>query len=45
MSLQIVVTLLVAVVLGVLASLGLYSSLQPAAFTTSEPIYTYGTSN
>lgn len=42
---QILVTVLVAVVLGVLASLGLYSALEPAAFTTDEPIYTYGTSN
>jgi len=45
MSLQILVTVLIAVVLGVLASLGLYSALEPAAFTTTEPIYTYGTSN
>jgi hypothetical protein len=45
MSVQIVVTVLVALILGVLASLGLYSALEPAAFTTSQPIYTYGTSN
>jgi hypothetical protein len=42
---QILATVLAAVVLGVLASLGLYSALEPAAFTTDEPIYTYGTSN
>ena len=42
---QILITVVIAVVLGVLASLGLYSALEPAAFTTSEPIYTYGTSN
>jgi hypothetical protein len=45
MSLQILITVVIAVVLGVLASLGLYSALEPAAFTTSEPIYTYGTSS
>jgi hypothetical protein len=45
MSLQILITVVIAVVLGVLASLGLYSAIEPAAFTTSEPIYTYGTSN
>jgi hypothetical protein len=42
---QILVTVLVAVALGVLASLGLYSALEPAAFTTDQPIYTYGSSN
>jgi hypothetical protein len=42
---QVLVTVLVAVVLGILASLGLYSALEPAAFTTDEPLYTYGTTN
>ena len=43
MSLQIVITVVVAGVLGVLASFGLYQAVQPAAFNSQKPMYTYGT--
>ncbi|HET9021724.1 MAG TPA: hypothetical protein VFN34_07550 [Ornithinibacter sp.] len=42
MSLQIVITVIVAGVLGALASFGLYQVAQPAAFSSAKPIYTYG---
>lgn len=44
MSLQIVITVVVAGILGALASFGLYQAAQPASFTSEKPLYTYGTS-
>ncbi len=42
---QILITVLVAALLGALASFGLYQAAQPAAYQANTPIYTYGTSN
>jgi hypothetical protein len=45
MSLQILITVIVAALLGALASFGLYRAAQPAAFSSPTPLYTYGTTN
>lgn len=45
MSPQILVTLIVAVLLGALASFGLYQAAQPAAYSPPSEIYTYGAAN
>ncbi len=45
MSPQILVTLIVAVLLGALASFGLYQAAQPAAYSAPSEIYTYGAAN
>ena len=42
---QILITLLIAAMLGALASFGVYQVAQPSAFNPTQPIYTYGTSN
>ena len=45
MSPQILITVVVAVLLGALASFGLYQAAQPAAYSAPAPIYQYGVSN
>ncbi len=45
MSLKVIITLTVAVILGALASFGLYQAAQPAAYEPAGDIYTYGTAN
>ncbi len=45
MSPRILVTLIVAALLGALASYGLYQAAQPAAYSAPSEIYTYGTTN
>jgi hypothetical protein len=45
MSLQILITVIVAILLGALASFGLFRAAQPAAFNSPNPMYSYGTTN
>ncbi len=42
---QILITVLVAALLGALASFGVYRAATPAAFNSPQPLYTYGSSN
>lgn len=42
MSPQILITLIIAVLLGALASFGLYQAAQPAAYQAPSQIYVYG---
>ncbi len=42
---QILITVLVAALLGALASFGVYQAAQPAAYTAPGAIYTYGALN
>lgn len=42
---QILITVLVAALLGMLASFGVYQAAQPSAYKTNGAIYTYGSSN
>ena len=42
---QILITVLVAAILGALASFGVYQAAQPSAYKANGSIYTYGSSN
>ncbi len=42
---QILITVLVAALLGALASFGVYQAAVPSAFNATQPIYTYGSTN
>jgi hypothetical protein len=45
LSPQILITVVVAVLLGALASFGLYQAAQPAAYSAPTQIYQYGVTN